>query len=318
MIINRKHIAWLALLLFAAPLFPSAADEEALGQTAEKAGKLRPALLHYIAAQQTALSGTDTERRLREKILRLAPRVKPPPDLPEAAERSLARGEAALENGDFAQAAAEFGQALEAAPWWGKGYGQLALAQEKAADYPGAIRSLKLHKLTAATPAEAKEIQLHIYKLEYKQEHAAKALEAQQRAEREKAEARLDLNGFWHEAQGGGATYKIESSGNHFDIYRVSYCFQGNCNDQRSVHERLYSGLIDEGGITGTREEPAALDHMEMIGTLMQSCPVPAGSYPMTGTLSSDGNSLILHVIRQSRNSACPATESHQRFQREK
>ena len=309
-----------ALLLVMAPL--TRAGEEEQAQVSEKAGRLRDALTHYAAAFQNAASGTDTERRLREKILKLAPKVKPPLELPEPAERALARGEAALEiaksEADFKEAAAEFQQALRFAPWWGRGYGQLAGVQEKAGDYGGAISNLKLYRMTVTAPAEVKEIQLRIYKLEYKRDHAKKQDEAEQRAAQQKEEARLDLAGYWAELPGLTATYKIEMSGNHFEIFRVSVCPQGNCNEQRSVHERLYTGTIDGGAITGEREEPAALDHIEMIGGLNQTCPVPAGKYPMTGALSRDGSVLTLHVIRASSNRACPATESHLRLQREK
>ena len=309
-----------ALLLAAAP--PVRAGDEELGQAAEKAGRTREALTRYGAAFQNAAAGTDTERRLREKILKLAPKLKPPLELPDAAERAVARGEAALEMAkseeDFKEAAAEFELALRFAPWWGKGYGQLAGVREKAGDYGGAIRSLQLYRLSVSGPAEAKEIQLRIYKLEYKRDHAAKQIEAEKRAAAEKEEARLDLAGYWVELPGLTATYKIEMSGNHFEIFRVSVCPQGNCNEQRSVHERLYTGVIQDGALSGEREEPAALDHIEMIGGLNQTCPVPAGKYPMTGGLSRDGTVLTLHVIRASANRACPATESHLRLQREK
>lgn len=309
-----------AALLAPAPRL-SAGDEE-LGQAAEKAGRNREALTRYAAAFQNAAAGTETEKRLREKILKLAPKVKPPPELPEPAERALARGEAALEiaksEADFMAAAAEFELALRFAPWWGRGYGQLAAVREKAGDYGGAIRSLQVYRLTALSPAEAKEIKLRIYKLEYKQEHARKQDEIEKRAAAEKEESRLDLSGFWVELPGFTATYKITMSGNHFEIFRVSVCPQGNCNEQRSVNERLYTGTLEGGALTGEREEPAALDHIEMIGGLNQTCPVPAGKYPMTGSLNRDGSVLTLHVTRASTNRACPATESHLRLQREK
>jgi tetratricopeptide (TPR) repeat protein len=319
---TKTNLLILCSLFLLAPAPRLSAGDEELGQAAEKAGKNREALARYAAAFQNASSGTDTERRLREKILKLAPKVKPPLEMPEPAERAMARGEAALEmaksEADFKEAAGEFEQALRYAPWWGRGYGQLAGVQEKAGDYGGAIRNLKLYRLAVTTPAEVKEIQQRIYKLEYKQEHARKTEEAEQRLAAQKEEARLDLSGFWVELPGLTATYQVVMSGNHFEIFRVSVCPQGNCNDQRSVHERLYTGTVNGGAISGEREEPAALDHIEMIGGLNQSCPVPAGKYPMTGALSRDGTVLTLHVVRASGNRACPSTESHLRLQREK
>lgn len=110
---------------------------------------------------------------LREKIITLAPTLKPPPALPAELERRMARGAAAFKGAaslaDYQDAAKEFEQAALAAPWHADAYFNLGVTQDKAENYEAALHSLKLALL--ASP-ESKETKVLIYEVEYRLEKA--------------------------------------------------------------------------------------------------------------------------------------------------
>lgn len=119
------------------------------------------------------LQKTPNDSALREKIIALAPTLKPPPALPAELERRMARGTAAFKGAtslaDYKDAVKEFEQAALAAPWHADAYFNLGVTQDKAEDYEAALRSLKLALL--ASP-ESKETKALIYEVEYRHEKA--------------------------------------------------------------------------------------------------------------------------------------------------
>jgi tetratricopeptide (TPR) repeat protein len=124
----------------------------------------------------TQLQNSPDDQELREKIIKLARKVKPA--LPEEADRYMERGTAALEmakeSHDYADAISEFQKATLAAPWLGTAYYNLGIVQEKAKDYEGAKRNLQLYLLASPNAKDAKKVKGLIYKLEYKSEKAGK------------------------------------------------------------------------------------------------------------------------------------------------
>jgi tetratricopeptide (TPR) repeat protein len=124
------------------------------------------------------LQKAPSDQALREKIIKLALTLDPPPAIPPEVERFMARGQAALETakepGDFKDAAAEFEKATLAAPWLGNAYCNLGIVQDKAGDYPAAIRNLKLYLIATPGASDAKAVETLLYKIEFKQEKAAK------------------------------------------------------------------------------------------------------------------------------------------------
>ena len=191
-------LAWF-LAIAISPI--SAADEEALGRKAEEAGKLRLALTHYVSALQSASEGSSTEQRLREKIIRLAPKIQPPPAVPEEAERQMARGRAAVkaarDEQGFMRAAKEFGKGLNVAPWLVDGYYNLGVVLDKAGKYDEAIKNLKLYLVAFPAAKDAKNL---IYEIEYRKEEATrqKTIEARKRLEEQrKSEAASRFSGSW-------------------------------------------------------------------------------------------------------------------------
>lgn len=155
------------------------ATEEDKAAAAEQAGNLREAVTHYTAAFQ-ALPWTDpTKVKLEEKIINLAVKLDPPPAIPEEAERRSARGRAALEAAttpaELVDAAKEFLEAKNQAPWWPDPHFNLGVVREKQGYYQPAINNFK-HYLAAKPQADdAKAVKDKIYKLEFLAEKQAKS-----------------------------------------------------------------------------------------------------------------------------------------------
>jgi tetratricopeptide (TPR) repeat protein len=179
------YLAFLTSLITISAL---AQDEAAAGRAAEQASKPRAALTHYVAALQTVPEGSDGDQQLREKIIALAQKLKPPPAVPEGATTHFGRGRAATEiaknSDDFRKAAAEFQQALKLAPWLANGYFNLGNVQDKSGEYAEAVRSFKLYLLAAPSAPAADNIKARIAGLEYKIERSKEEAAAQQDKER--------------------------------------------------------------------------------------------------------------------------------------
>ena len=150
---------------------------------------------------------------LREKIVKLAQKIKPAPAVPEEAERRMVRGTAAFKGAksvaDYSDAAKEFEQATLAAPWYGDAYFNYGVAQDKAENYEAALRGLKFALL--ASP-DNKEIKALIYEVEYRKEReASPEVQAAKRKQQEQDERRATeemirgLEGAEFVRQGGGS-----------------------------------------------------------------------------------------------------------------
>lgn len=126
-----------------------------------------------------------------EAVIKLALGMKPAPAIPEEAEKFMARGQAAVEAAkepaDFKAAAVEFEKAVLAAPWVANAYYNLGVVQDKAGDYAGAIRNLSLYLLAAPNAGDTRAVKSLIYKIEFKQEKAAKDVRAKEAAAAQEA-----------------------------------------------------------------------------------------------------------------------------------
>ncbi len=131
-------------------------------------------------AAVAAVQKSPGDAGLREKVIALAKALKPKPAAPKEAEKRMIRGTAAVEGAktpdDFRAAAREFEAATTAAPWWGDAYYNLAVAQDKAEDYDGALRSLKLAALASPGSPDAEKLS---YAVEFRKEKALDSPEAQ-------------------------------------------------------------------------------------------------------------------------------------------
>lgn len=167
------------------------------------AGGRREQLKALVAELQSAPSD-----ELRRRIIKLAASLKPAPALPEEAKRCLVRGAAAVKGAkdasDWRLAVEEFSAAASAAPWSSDIYYNLAVAQDKAADFDAALRTLALAELAAPGSEDVKTLR---YEVEFRKEKSPEA-----RARRD-AEFLKGLDGALYETpwtSGLGVFIRIE------------------------------------------------------------------------------------------------------------
>ncbi len=196
---SKSSFLLLLFLVFTPSSVLWSADEVSLGEAAEKAGKLREALTHYVSALGSVSEGSADDQSIREKIIQMAQKLDPPPAISKEAKKYMTRGEAAVElatdEAGFQKAAGEFSQAVRLVPWLAEGYFNLGLVQEKAGNITEAIRNLKLYLLAAPDAPDAETVETQIVKLEYKMEEAPK-IHAQQQAQEQKSKFE-SLLGTW-------------------------------------------------------------------------------------------------------------------------
>ncbi|MHB2026299.1 MAG: tetratricopeptide repeat protein [Elusimicrobiota bacterium] len=115
------------------------------------------------------LASNPSDAVLRERIIKLAKRLKSARAIPEPARKKFIEGTAILKNAkDPAQAALavdSFQKALVIAPWWANAYYNLALAQELEGQYNYAQINLKYYLMTGPSAKDARAAQDKIYAL---------------------------------------------------------------------------------------------------------------------------------------------------------
>lgn len=186
----------MAALIALAPL-SGMAEPMAEAASAEQAGRLRDALNLYLSLLKTESPGSDREQELRTRVIALAAKIRPPLSLPKEAQRSLARGEAALERAkspaDFAAAIRDFHEATRLAPWHARAYFKLAVAQEKSGKPREAVQSYKHYLQAAPRAKDAAQVEKRIYAIEHDAEASA-AEAARKNAEAKRIEG---MAGAW-------------------------------------------------------------------------------------------------------------------------
>lgn len=179
-----------------------------------------------LAQMVEQLQKSPTDNALREKIIRLAPEIKPAPAIPEDANRAFVRGNVfqkeAKDSSGYDVAISAYRDALRVAPWWGDAYYNLAVALESARRFDEATASIKLYMISLTTgSAEAREAQNHIYAIEAKSELAARetATAAAEDAKRKlivKGNPRLSVEGTW--TISGAFEFQVMRNGELFAI----------------------------------------------------------------------------------------------------
>lgn len=187
------------------------ADSESDGAAAEKAGKYREALSHYTAALQTAAEGSEKDQQLRERILLIARKIKPPMTIPDEALRFEGRAEAAVQEAknaqDYLNGAKEYEAALKIAPWNANYYFNLGVVLDKAGKYPEAIRSFRLYLLAVPDSPDSKDVAKRVAGLEYKIEQQTSP-QAQAAREQQEFEAlKRSLEGAVFRGHRGGGVW---------------------------------------------------------------------------------------------------------------
>ncbi len=176
-------IAVLEILLAGFSILPALADEEPYvhfvkGVMAEQDGKFRQALAHYVSAlsEDDFCWTPEGEEEIRQRAIKLAQKIQPPPAIPEKVHRHMARGEAFVESAKdkdgYLKAVREFQNAVNSAPWLADAYYNLGVVQDKAGLYQQAIQSLKLYLFAAPAAPDTRTVRNLIYKIEARQEEA--------------------------------------------------------------------------------------------------------------------------------------------------
>ena len=241
---------------------PCRADDVSLGRQAEQAGKLRQALTHYVTALQSVSEGSPKDQRLREKIIKLAQKIQPPPEILEEVYRYMARGEAFVEaakdKDGFLRAAREFQSAANAAPWLADAYYNLGVVQDKAVLHKKAIKSLNFYLLAAPDATDGRSVRNLIYKIEARQEEASTLA----KTERDKKESLETLSGNWQVRNWTNEAEIPAIDSKHWsDIARnetVSVSIEGNTFEavyRKPGFRASYRGVISGNRITGSKTD---------------------------------------------------------------
>jgi tetratricopeptide (TPR) repeat protein len=251
------------------------------------------------------------------------------PEISHDAKKHMLRGEAAMETAkaaldakntrDFQSAVEdavnEFKMATKYAPEWADAWVNLGVAQESAGDCAGAIASFNKYLNLSPKASNHSAIEDKIIKLEYKLEKAQKDAAAQKKevtarkevpARKEKEQNDTDIAsrmaGIWETPVHEGQRYKVETSGNKFELFLISYD-----NNSRHTNELTYYGSVQNGNISGyyILAHDVRYEQTTESGRTY-SCHTPAGAHPMDrGSLSPDGTRLTLHHILKDTNPNC-------------
>jgi tetratricopeptide (TPR) repeat protein len=213
-IIRTLGVTLLAIVLIAPVALAGALSE---GQAAEKAGKLRQALTHYVEALKSVPEGSASDRELREKIIRLAPKIHPPPAVPDEVYEYEGRAEAAINLQTYSDAVKEYKRVLLIVPWVADYYFNLGLALEGAKKPREAIRNYELYLFAAPNAEDTKQVKKNIGRLKYAMEKQNTSNSTQTSYEEPQSKLQK-LAGIWRQRFGKGyndvAYYRAEVVGN--------------------------------------------------------------------------------------------------------
>ena len=144
----------------------------------------REPLKQYVAELQRS----PIDDALREKIIKMARELKPPPAIPDEARRYFMKAaaiqKAATDQIGYELAISECRSAIPIAPWWAETYFNLRVALEATVRLDNAIAELKRYPLTEPNTDDPRAARDRIHAIECKKELAAKTALAKADAER--------------------------------------------------------------------------------------------------------------------------------------
>jgi len=158
------------------------------GAQAQKDSSPRERLEQYVAK----LQGSPIDDALREKIIKTARELKPPPAIPEEARRHFMKAaaiqKAATDQIGYELAISEYRNAIPIATWWAETYFNLRVALEATVRLDNAIAELKRYPLTEPNIEDPRAARDRIYAIEGKKELAVKTALAKADVERRRQE----------------------------------------------------------------------------------------------------------------------------------
>jgi hypothetical protein len=144
----------------------------------------REPLKQYVAELQRS----PIDDALREKIIKMARELKPPPAIPDEARRYFMKAaaiqKAATDQIGYELAISECRSAIPIATWWAETYFNLRVALEATVRLDNAIAELKRYPLTEPNTEDPRAARDRIHAIECKKELAAKTALAKADAER--------------------------------------------------------------------------------------------------------------------------------------
>lgn len=234
-------------------------DLESQGDKAQQKQKYKKALGFYSQSLQVGYQDAGFEQRIRNSAINLKRKKLRKMKLPEDIRRHRVRASAHIQSGAIKDAAKEFTQALLVAPYWGEGYYNLALVQEKLGEYKSAINNLN-HYLESKPPKnERRLVQDKLYALELMLE---------------KANQIRALAGTWR-----GGTVNV--NGDQLQVHGSAGSFTYHINAK-----------IDQNAFNGTISFDA--NHLGVTNT----CVTPATTKPLlSGTIDHERNQITFEYM---------------------
>ena len=204
-------------------------------------------------------------------IIKLAADMNPPPEVPAEAKRHISRGMVAIDDGmaatktakneedlknatnDFEDADNEFSKAVSAAPWFGDGYRNLAIAANQAKDYDRALRDLDWYLMSKPASAEVDWANDLKAKIEYRKEKAEQERQDTIRAEQQRQEEhRRQCDQFAQDVNNGNTAYQNNRYEDAIDLYNKA--LRDGC-PEHSEAGMAYTGLAGAYADKGDLQE---------------------------------------------------------------
>jgi membrane-associated protease RseP (regulator of RpoE activity) len=254
-------------------------------------------LEQYVAYLQK----NPNDSALRERIIKLALALNPPPAIPEEARRHFVMAMTLFNDAkkpeDFSGSIDEFKSALLIAPWWPEANQHLGLALEAAQRYDEATSALKLYLATNPAEANARAAQDEIYKIDAKRQLAAKEkAEADKQAQLAGQDTAEDLKrrksglaaleGIWREVEANGIPDVLNTQQRHM-VFRI----QGSEIVVTSVMD------VDEPGVRGRKGDKEELMRFRLDGRRLDGhfCVLRAHGTLVEGMVNENFNDIQIH-----------------------
>jgi hypothetical protein len=195
------------------------------------------------------LRSNPSDNALRERIIKLAQEIKPPPAVPEEARRHFVIGNTLQRDAKDAAGAslaiAEYRQALGMAPWWSDAYYNLAVAQELAGQFDDASTSLRFYLMTNPPDREARDTQDRLYALEAKKKLRQEQVSSERLKKEREAQALRTIAGEWtNSAYASNMNFVIQKIGDRYDVRWVE---QGLDYKIQSATDQQFTYQLDQG-----------------------------------------------------------------------
>lgn len=269
---------------------------ETAGDEALQQGQPIKALEDYQEVLKRIQRYSDQDQRVRQKIIKVILSMPAPPAVPESVMRSMVRGETRLKiggAGSFDEAAKEMEQAALDAPWVADIYFNLGVVREKAGEFGKAMEDLRLYLLADPRSKNAEAVKARIYELEVMKE------------DQEKMQA---MQGEWTCGSGIGVEFRVSAQATV--TVKGSKIFISIRSDEFQM-ERKGSELNGFVTVKGYTDSYPTLTSNGAV-----PCSAPGYTEAVTGHISEDGRSIVLHGMEQNYKFTYDAY-SHCRFGRD-